>query len=161
MSRLLRAYQPRMRRIPLNGKHEENLQRQVCQYLRLQYPDVIFRSDYASGLHLTMHQAATHKSLQSSRSWPDLFVYEPRVVKGIQYAGLTLELKRDGTTIVIKRGPEKGKLTANPHIREQYFMLKELKKRGYYANFAVGFDDAKSIIDWYFGRREQENGELF
>lgn len=155
--RLLQPYYPKSRRIPLNSKHEENVQRQVCQYLRWQYPDVIFRSDYASGLHLTMHQAATHKSLQSSRSFPDLFLYAPRR----NFYGLALELKQEGTTIVVSQGPKKGQLTSDAHIREQFFMLKELKKLGYYGNFACGFDEAKWIIDWYFGRREPENGELF
>jgi hypothetical protein len=155
--RVLRPYQPRVRRLPINGKKEQTLQQQVCQYLRLQYPSVIFRSDFASGLALTPHQAITHRNLQSSRSWPDLFIYAAR--RG--HYGLALELKQEGTTIIIKRGPKKGQLTANPHIREQFFMLRELKKRGYYANFACGFDEAKKIIDWYFGRIERENGELF
>jgi hypothetical protein len=28
-------------------------------------------------------------------------------------------------------------------------MLEELRKRGYYAEFVIGFEEAKKIIDWY------------
>src|SRR5690349_11525929 len=105
--RLLQPYRPKTRRIPLNARREENIHLQACTWLRQQFPDVIFRSDYASGLALTPHQSATHRRLQSSRSWPDLFIYAPR--RG--YYGMAIELKREDTTIIIKKGPKKGQLT--------------------------------------------------
>lgn len=108
-----------------------------------------------------MNQAAIHKSLQSSRAWPDLFIYQPTVINGKQYFGLALELKKDKTAVIIKIGERKGHLSADPHIQEQALMLKELNRRGYYANFAVGFDQARKIIDWYFGRPALDNAELF
>lgn len=151
---VLRPYQPKPRYVPKVQKHEESIQRQVCSYLRLQYPSLIFRSDYASGLHLTEGQARIHKSLQSGRSWPDLFIYEPRTVNGKRYSGLALELKRDGTTIILKVGPRKGKLSSERHIQEQAAMLKALNNKGYYANFAVGYDEAINIIDRYMGKPE-------
>jgi hypothetical protein len=151
---VLRPYQPKPRYVPKVQKHEESIQRQVCSYLRLQYPSVIFRSDYASGLRLTEGQARIHKSLQSGRSWPDLFVYEPRQIKDKHYCGLALELKRDGASVILKVGPRKGKLSTDKHIQEQAAMLKMLSSKGYYANFAVGFDEAVNIIDWYMGRPE-------
>lgn len=156
---VLRPYQPKPRYVPKNVKHEESLQRQVCTYLRRQYPNVIFRSDYASGLHLTAGQARIHASMQSGRAWPDLFIYEPRKVEGRQYAGLALELKKDGTSIFCKIGPNKGELVANEHIREQYYMLQALEKKGYFADFGIGFDHTVSLIDHYMGR--PENTELF
>lgn len=147
----------KQRYIPKHAKPEEMLQRMVCSYLRMQYPKVIFRSDYASGLHLTEHQAKIHKALQSNRGWPDLFIYEPRTVKmknGEEryYCGMALELKKEGTTIIVKQGERKGHITSNPHIQRQFLVLKELARKGYYTNFAVGFDEAQRIIDWYFGR---------
>lgn len=150
----LRPYQPKPRYIPKNQKHEESLQRQVCSYLRIQYPHVVFRSDYASGLRLTINQARIHKSLQSGRSWPDLFVYQPRKVEGKQYAGLALELKKEGTVIKLTKGAKAGQLTADPHIREQYAVLQQLNKLGYWADFAIGYDDAISKIDYYMGKPE-------
>jgi hypothetical protein len=158
---VLRPYKPPKRYIPKNRKTEESLQRQVCTYIKLQFPQVIFRSDYASGLHLTIAQATTHKSLQSGRSWPDLFIYMPRKVEGKQYAGLALELKKDNTSIKQKIGKNKGQLVANPHIREQYYMLQELNKLGYWADFAIGFDDAVAKIDHYMGKPKLENETMF
>src|SRR5689334_15982744 len=61
--------------IPKVKKREETIQRAVAAYIRRQYPHVIFRSDYSSGLNLTMNQAAIHKSLQSGRSCPDMFFF--------------------------------------------------------------------------------------
>jgi hypothetical protein len=147
---VLRPYEPKPRYIPKNSKHEESLQRQVCHYLKLQYPHVIFRSDYASGLHLKPYQAKLHASMQSGRAWPDLFLYHPRKVDDKQYAGMALELKKDGTTINLK----KGGLTANPHIREQYAMLQALENVGYWADFGIGFDDCVNKIDYYMGKPE-------
>ncbi len=120
---------------------EADVQLHVCQYLRLQYPQVLFRSDYASGLKLTMYQAKRHASLQSGRAWPDLMLYEPRG----NFVGLALELKRDGTTI-LKRN---GELVSSPHIQEQAHTLKTLAKCGWMGQFAIGFEQAKHFIDQY------------
>lgn len=108
---------------------------------------------------MTPMQAMTHRSLQSSRSWPDLQIVQPS--RG--YYGLFIELKKDNTTIYLKIGPHKGELTSDPHIREQAMMLEHLNKLGYFARFGVGFDQCKRIIDWYLqpGYNEPVNGELF
>lgn len=155
----LRPSVPKRRYHPAKIKHEALLQRQVYAYLRLQHPHVIFRSDYASGLHLTMNQAVIHTSLQSGRSFPNLFIYKPS--RG--YAGLALELKKEGTTIYVTRGPHKGELTTDPHIQEQALMLQALNKLGYFARFGVGYEQTVRIIEWYLNPdyREPVNGELF
>lgn len=88
-----------------------------------------------------MGQASRHKRLQSSRAYPDLFVAHPR--QG--FSGLYLELKKPGSKIF----KTDGTLYSDPHIREQAEMLQNLRGRGYTAFFAVGFDEAKSIIDHY------------
>lgn len=159
LMRTLRPYVPKQRYSPLKVKHEENLQLQICQYLKLQYPHIIFRSDYSSGLHLTMNQAVIHKRLQSGRSFPDLFVY--KMSRG--YAGLAIELKKSGTTIYVSRGPHKGELVADPHIREQALLIEELNRLGYLARFGIGFEGCKRIIDFYLNPqyKEPNNGELF
>jgi hypothetical protein len=136
------------RYIPKHKKPEENLQLMVCSYVRMQYPHIIFRSDFASGLSLSIHQAAKHKRLQSSRAFPDLFLFSPQVIDGKQYAGLAIELKKDGTKIY-KRD---GKIVSNPHIQEQAEMLKRLNELGYMARFAIGFDNAQKLIDGYMGK---------
>lgn len=143
-----------------NVQHEERIQKQLCHYLKVQYPSVIFRSDTSSGRWEYNRQQLNKKvSMHSSKAWPDLFIYEPRTINGKHYCGLALELKKEGTTVVLKIGPRKGKLSTDPHIQEQAAMLKGLIHKGYYANFAVGIDEATKLIDWYMGK--PENAELF
>ena len=59
------------------------------------------------------------------------------------YCGLFIELK--AKTIYKKDGS----LLANDHVAEQKTMLEWLETRGYMARFAVGFDEAKKLIDDY------------
>ena len=124
---------------------EADLQVQVADYLRLQYPSVMFHSDFGSGIKLTMGQAIKQKRQNGGRrAWPDMSLAEPRG----KYHGAYIELKKAGTKIFTK----KGTLVANEHIREQFDVLEQLRKRGYMAEFACGFDEAKEIIDKYLGR---------
>lgn len=140
---------------------ESELQTQVADYIRLRYPKVLFHSDFGSGIKLTMGQAIKQKRQNGGRrAWPDLFIAEPRAPKnnikagkgtladilGISYCGLMIELKKEGTRLRKKNGDY-----ASDHIAEQAEVLAELDKRGYCACFAVGFDEAKKIIDEYLG----------
>lgn len=82
-----------------------------------------------------------HQQLQSGRAWPDLFIYEPRNGKH----GLAIELKAEGVSVLLKNGD----LPSNPHIREQAEVLRQLRDRGYAAEFAVGYAQARELIDAY------------
>jgi hypothetical protein len=124
----------------MSGVSEEVVHSQICQYLRLQYPQVLFNTDLL-GIRLTPGQARKVKPLRSSRAWPDIFLPEPRG----QYFGLYVELKKEDVCLLTK----KGTLQNNLHYREQDNMLKKLMARGYKAVFAVGFDQAKEMIDEY------------
>ena len=132
------------------GVTEAVLQQQVADYLRLQYPNVLFHSDFGSGIKLTMGQAVKQKRQNGGRrAWPDMFIAEPmpRCVDGSwnhEYNGLFIELKKEGTRIKKKNGE-----WASKHIDEQAEVLERLEFRGYRAVFAVGFDEAKEIIDEY------------
>lgn len=136
---------------------EIDLQQQVADYIRLQYPNAIFHSDFGSGIKLTMGQAIKQKRLNGGRrSWPDMFIAETIISKIVHsdgsydaYSGLFVELKREGTRIFKKDG----KLVADEHIREQFDMLSDLRARGYAAEFACGFDEAKKLIDDYMKGR--------
>lgn len=130
---------------------EAQLQEQVARYLRLQYPEVLFHSDFGSGIKLTPGQAAKQKRQNGGkRAWPDMFIAEPVANVdplgpiGMKAYGLFLELKREDTRLKKKNGE-----WATPHIAEQAEMLEQLHQRGYVAEFAVGFDEAKKIIDEY------------
>ena len=128
---------------------EADLQVQVADYLRLQYPSVIFHSDFGSGIKLTMGQAIKQKRQNGGRrAWPDMFIAEPHADLLRPKHGLFIELKKAGTKIFTK----KGTLVSNEHIREQFDLLEQLRRKGYVAEFACGFDEAKEIIDNYLGR---------
>jgi hypothetical protein len=124
--------------------NEALVHEQVCQYLRLQYPEVMFRTDLG-GIRLTIGQAAKVKRLQAGRAFPDLFVAEP--CGG--FHGLFIELKREGVRV----RKADGTLMANEHIREQNAVIEELTKRGYYATFASGFEQAKAVLDHYLSTK--------
>lgn len=162
--------------------NESDLQVQVADYLRLQYPDVMFHSDFGSGIKLTPGQAAKQKRQNGGRrAWPDMFIaytvcqveyYPEGLIQtsssdgwcGDQYGtidtdyiisdfsvkyGLFLELKKEGTRLKKKNGD-----WATEHIAEQAEVLEKLRQRGYCAEFAVGFDEAKRIIDEYLGGKK-------
>jgi len=129
---------------------ERDLQTKVADYLRLQYPKAIFHSDYGSGVKLTVRQATIQKRQNGGRrGWPDMFIAEPspRCIDGSwnnEWHGLFIELKKEGTRLKKKDGT-----WATDHIAEQAKMMVELEKRDYLAKFAVGFEEAKDIIDSY------------
>ena len=146
---------------------ERHLQMQIADYIRLQYPDVLFHSDFGSGIKLTPGQSRIqYRQNGGRRGWPDMFIAAPRVrhttdgefgIKlgwaqtddgadyyAMMFAGLFLEIKRDGTRLKKKNGE-----WSTTHIKEQANVLHRLRKRGYSAEFAVGFDEAKKIIDEY------------
>lgn len=137
---------------------EHEMYMQIADYMRYQYPKVIYRFDLAADLKLSIGQAKKHKRLQGRRGYPDLFIAEPKVdlIDMIKYSGLFLELKRPDVTIYKKNG----ELVANAHIREQAAVLDELRKCGYKAEFACGFDEAKKIIDEYLGDPKDEEVEF-
>ena len=137
---------------------EHDLYTMLADYLRYNYKDIIWRFDLAADLKLTIGQARKHKRLQQHRGYPDLFIAEVKyigeAINGAHFAeqvanyGLFLEIKRPGTRIFKKDGT----LVADKPIREQFDVLEQLRKRGYMAEFACGFDEAKKIIDEYLKR---------
>ena len=131
---------------------EHEMYMQIADYMRYRYPEVIYRFDLAADLKLSIGQAKKHKRLQGRRGYPDLFIAEPRG----KYHGLFLEVKRPGVKLYKKNG----ELVANAHIREQFDMLEQLRQRGYVAEFACGFDEAKKIIDEYLGGLIKEEVEF-
>lgn len=68
-------------------------------------------------------------------------------------AGLMIELKKEGTRIFKKDGT----LVSDTHIREQFDMLEQLRARGYAAEFGIGFDATKKLIDDYMRGKYAHN----
>ena len=119
---------------------EESIQIAVSTYLRIAYPSVIFTAE-SSGIRLTMGQAVKAKKQRSQRGLPDMMILEPRG----KFAGLMIELKRDGQSPFKKNG----QLKAGEHLGEQFNAIQSLIWRGYRATFATGFDKARTVIDEY------------
>lgn len=145
-------------------KKEEILHLKICDYLRKNYPDVLFRTDFSSGMKMTPGQAAKHKKFQKSRAWPDLFIAESGVVKfkegplivNLRKNGMFLELKADGVKLYKKDGT----LRKNKHIEEQEEMLGKLRNGNYYAEFAIGYKDAIEQIHEYLGKPNPQTGKF-
>src|SRR5260221_11074897 len=97
---------------------EAIVHRQICDYLRFQYPHIIFNSDGA-GNNLSRAQAGMSKMLRSSSGVPDLMIFSPQ--RG--YHGFFLELKREGTKLWTKDGR-----CASEHIQKQHEMLEALNR---------------------------------
>lgn len=117
---------------------EKHLQKQVCQYLKMQYKDVIFLSE-CSGLKASIGVAMQLKSLRSGKALPDLVILQPSG----QYHALCIELKAE--SIYLKDGS----LSKEKHIQEQNEILNRLNEKGYKAQFCCSFDHAKTVIDNY------------
>lgn len=145
-------------------KKEETLHLKICDYLRKNYPDVLFRTDFSSGMKMSPWQAAKHKKFQKSRAWPDLFIAESGVVKfkegplivNLRKNGMFLELKADGVKLYKKDGT----LRKNKHIEEQAEMLEKLRNGNYYAEFAIGYKDAIEQIHEYLGKPKPKKVEF-
>ena len=133
-------------------KKEEFLHLKICDYLRKNYPDVLFRTDFSSGMKMTPGQAAKHKKFQKGRAWPDLFIAESNNFA----SGLFLEIKAEDV-IVFKKN---GKIRKNKHLIEQDKMLKELRKKGYRARFAIGYNQAIFEIQQYLGEPKHKKVEF-
>ena len=133
-------------------KKEEEIHLRVCDYLRKNYPDVIFRTDFSSGMKMSPGQAAKHKKFQKGRAWPDLFIAESNNFA----SGLFLEIKAEDV-ITFKKN---GKIRKNKHLIEQDKMLKELRKKGYRARFAIGYNQAIFEIQQYLGEPKHKKVEF-
>jgi len=110
-----------------------------CKYMKLQYPDLIFITE-ASGLRLPIGMAKQLKSMRSTDGLPDIFI--ARAVR--PYNGLFIELKRDGEKLTKLDGTYK-----TPHLENQATTMRKLYGEGYAVGFAIGLDEAVSILRKY------------
>lgn len=126
--------------------NEQDLQIKVCNFLKQNYPDVIFFSE-PSGLYLkSWKQKKALKAMRSVGKLPDLFIAR---ASG-RYFGLFLELKKKGTVLFKKDGG----LKKDEHIQKQFETLKALEAQGYKAVFSVGFEESAGIITAYLNKKK-------
>jgi hypothetical protein len=124
---------------------EKQIHSQVCRYLDLQYPKVIYTSD-SSGVRVSIGMAKALKAIRcKGYNIPDLIIMQPNRL----YHGLIIEIKKDIGQILTKNGAYK----KDKHILEQLKSLEELQRLGYAAIFGCGFDHIKSVIDEYFNKQ--------
>lgn len=122
---------------------EKRVHRAIVEYIRLQYPKVMFNTDM-SGIRLTIGQAKQAKKLRNPETgWPDIFISEPRG----RFNGLYIEVKDDEASVYKKNGSP-----ANKHITNQLEVVFNLNNRGYDAYLCIGFDEAKEVIDHYINQ---------
>lgn len=121
---------------------EFELQTQICKYLDLQYPEILYSSDTIGSIRLTGQQAGRNAKIQKKGfKMPDLTIHEPK--KG--YHALYIELK-------VKTPYKKdGELRKDEHLEAQAESMELLRQKGYWADFRWSFEDVKKVIDWYLG----------
>ena len=108
---------------------EHQLQVAVVRYLWLLPGELLFCGTPAGALRQNVRQGARMKAAGYRKGWPDLLILEPRG----EYHGLAIELKVKGGRV-------------SPAQRE---VLAAMRERGYCAEVAVGFDQARRLIDTY------------
>jgi len=124
----------------MSGKREEYVQQELCRYVSLKYPRVLFNSDL-SGLTLSYGQANKVNKIRSCNGFPDFIMY----YKKKDFVGLMLELKSEGT-VIYKRD---GKLRKDSHLQEQNRVHELLREQGWWVAFVIGLQDAIDLVDHY------------
>ena len=159
-------------------KIEQEMQIDLCSWLKETFPGLHFRSDTGSGAFNSKYEKDTHNKMQSGTAEPDLMIFAAK--KG--YHGLLLELKapgvnikkkRDGTKIIVRKD-SRGRIVerdykirlkgdwSSLHIENQARVLADYQNNwGYCTAFAVGLEHAKKIVCWYFDIPYVENQKLF
>jgi hypothetical protein len=125
-------------------QRERILQRALTRWLNNEFAGIDFVNDWASGAFLTHGQNQARMLLASDQGWVDLFIAEPR--RG--FHGMFLELKKEGATVYNKNGSIR---KYGQQVKESEFLARQTSK-GYYADFAVGLEQAKAKISWYLGQ---------
>jgi hypothetical protein len=120
---------------------EWKIQLQLCKWIKLQYPNLLFRSDIQSAGKLSPQMQNIKLILDPFKSWPDVQIYLP---KG-QYIGLHIELKRINSGTFLKDGS----LSSGKHVQEQAEMHNLLRSLGYKVVIAEGFEQAKEVLESY------------
>tara|TARA_R100001163_G_scaffold13569_3_gene12586 strand:+ start:85 stop:486 length:402 start_codon:yes stop_codon:yes gene_type:complete len=117
----------------MRKQNEHELQKAVIKYMKLQHPS-IFINGSLGGIYIKHHsQRRKGKEGGFRKGFPDLFIYEPRIVQGTIKHGLAVELKVKG----------------NYATESQKSTLKELNQKGFEALVCTGFDQAIETIEWY------------
>lgn len=119
---------------------EYDTQVRIVNYLSERYPTLIVQGSLG-GIRLPIGNAVKAKKMGNKKDFPDLTIAIPNK----RYTGCFIELKREGTRLYKKNG----QLVTNEHFHAQDELHKMLRAVGYYAEFAVGYQDAIQQIEKY------------
>jgi hypothetical protein len=123
-------------------KQSENLlHKQLCQWMKMQYPNIVFRSGM-EGFHLSEQDAQFATIINSHTGFPDLLIFERRGPS----VGLAIELKKEGAPLYKK---DRTTLRKSEHLERQASVLALLAERGWSTCFAQGWDEAVQTIKDY------------
>ena len=134
---------------------EENELAQVAMYIKIKHPNVpTFWTDH-SGLKMSRTTAIVAKNtrgiLQDDKHTPFRTPDMMMDVARSGYHGLRIEFKKtDERILIVRKGPTRDVAQFNSnHVEEQFRSLHALHKEGYYATFAIGYDEATKVVDDY------------
>lgn len=117
---------------------EWSVQLQFCKWIKLQYPNLLFRSDIQSAGKLSGQMQNIKLILDPWKAWPDVQVF----YQAQGYAGLFIELKRIDSGTFLKDGS----LSKSKHVQQQAQMHNLLRSLGYRVEFAEGFEEAVKVL---------------
>lgn len=143
ISVMMKTYRSKTPKKNINSskpEYEYDTQVRIVDYLASRYPDVIVQGSLG-GIRLPIGNAVKAKKMGNKKDFPDLFVAIPND----KYSGCLIELKREGTKLY----KSNGSLVKSEHYISQDELHKKLRAVGYYAEFAVGFQDAIQKIERY------------
>jgi hypothetical protein len=121
---------------------EHSHQLAFCKWLKLQHPNIRFRSDIQSAGKLSPQMQNIKLIIDPWRAWPDIQIY----YKSGKYCGLMIEMKRIDSGTFLKDGS----LSAQKHVQEQAEMHEFLRGLGWSVCFAEGAEEAKRKFEEYF-----------
>jgi len=120
-------------------KPEQLLSKRVASYIKMNYPEQIFRFDVGADIYTNMNSAKFTKELHGrfNRGYPDLFIPHVRKIKKKCFGGLYLELKATKT------------VPNSEHTRRQAIFHSLLRQFGFKCEFCCGYDECTKMIDDY------------
>jgi len=129
----------------MKNQLEYTLQKQICIWINLQYPNLMYDTDTIASVRLTIPQQIRNKAVQKEGfKRCDLMIYKPQIINDTMVkAGLLIELK------IEKPYKKDGTLKKNEHLEAQQKTINDLNKLGYQAQFCWTFEQAISIINEY------------
>lgn len=114
------------------------LTNQCADYLRLQFPEVLFHVDFGAGAMLSQLQALRQRRLNEP-GWPDIMI----AVANGGYHGLFVELKRAGDHFYRRDGAPRRS------YEHQHLVHERLRAQGYRVDVCAGFEEFQASISGY------------